>query len=137
MKDNILASLKASLVDTRSAGATITLEELLERKKYSGDIVTQYRLFNTDTETEVTSITDIISAMDKDKCTFVSISSDRISIHVIVDNIKVRWVNNCPEDRELRNQIGSGTKLLFGLNYMNDNDTTIPLKIVKVGLSGG
>lgn len=142
------AQLKTTIVnnlnDVRISAIAFFLEKLISRNIHGGGIE-QYRVKDIKTDTFVTNLADLISRIDetylKGDYNFNQPRQDTSrghSISVISNQFVVEINSNSNEDRVFSGRYGSGTKIIqFGLNYFNDLDTTLPLKIYDVAIISG
>lgn len=142
MKTEIVDIIKANLTDIRIAHARLLLEDLFIRKN-DNDFIPKYRVYIKGTETPVKDMTDFITQI---KPTDVEISahtggnssfSDKVSpIKVTVNNLEVRLILGSEQDVTVTMSHGAGADTInFILNYCNDGDPVLPLKIIGVTVS--
>lgn len=151
MKDVLVANFN----DDRIGAIQLFVERLLVRKNHGGG-VDQYRLFNTVSNSYITSMAQFINAIQTSIATNdLSMSYDYYtSLHtgdrthpmvVSLQNVEVRVDKNGDEtDRWLLQTYGNSSRkkdenvylktLCFSINYLSDADDTLPLKIYEVKL---
>lgn len=130
-----------NLNDIRISAITLFLERLIERKIHGGGI-NQYRIKNKLTDTYITSLADFISAIDEAELTYDfnysgdKAEADRLrSLIIIPNNFIIELDSHTDEDDLYFSHYGkSVNRIMFLLNYMNDGDTVLPLKVFDIRL---
>lgn len=138
MQTQVVEHLKSSLTDVRCVGTILDLEALLERKEFDDEVIPQYRVYIEGTDTPVTSVADVISNIDVGECEISSYTGKGSSIShtlspvmVTLNNLEVRTDIRFDIDHEVVSTFGRyGKRISFLLGYCNDNDTTLPLKVL-------
>lgn len=142
MKTEIVSLIKANLTDIRIAHARLLLEDLFVRQNYN-EFIPKYRVYIKGTETPITGMADFISQIKASDVELYahtggsSTFSDKVSpIKVTVNNLEVRLIPGSVEDVSVTMSHGSGADTInFILNYCNDGDLVLPLKIIGVTVS--
>ena len=130
-----------NLNDIRISAITLFLERLIERKVHGGGI-NQYRIKNKLTDTYITSLADFILAIDETELTYDfnysgdKAEADRLrSLIIIPNNFIIELDSHTDEDDLYFSRYGkSVNRIMFLLNYMNDGDTVLPLKVFDIRL---
>lgn len=127
--------------DVRISSIVLFINELIEREKYGGGI-NQYRIFDTKTNSFITSLNQFITAIDENSLSMrylygsEKMTGDRMHPMVAtIGNFVVQLNEYSEEDQEYFKTYGKATKINFLLNYLADGDTVLPLKIFEVRLS--
>lgn len=134
-------TLVDNLNDIRISAITLFLERLIERKVHGGGI-NQYRIKNKLTDTYITSLADFILAIDETELTYDfnysgdKAEADRLrSLIIIPNNFIIELDSHTDEDDLYFSRYGkSVNRIMFLLNYMNDGDTGLPLKVFDIRL---
>lgn len=137
----IKAIILQNLDDIRISSISLFLLKLISRKQFGGGI-NQYRLKNLNTGNYITSIEEFKVALDALMLTPDYNYNIRPNvgelIHpftVTIDNVAIELDKNSYEDEVYLSLFSADVqKLVFHLNYMNDGDTILPLKIIEVRL---
>lgn len=140
-KDELKTILVDNLRSPRQYGLQLFLTELLERGNYGGGIE-RYRVKNTVTGAYVTTLEELIAALDAEQLrprpmfNAPKLTGDRVHpAVVVVENLSVELLSYCEDDADFLQLSGSGTKKLYlYVNYVSDDDTVLPLKIYTVKL---
>lgn len=137
----VKAIILDNLADLRLQAINLFINKLIKRETDEVSIPI-YRLKNTNTNTDITSLAEFYSAIDENNLVMNYNFNQKIDpdsyIHgfiVVLKNIKVSF------DRSSQNDIGwiehygaQVNNLCFSLRYMNDADPILPLKITDVWL---
>jgi len=134
-------TLVDNLNDIRISAIMLFLERLIERKVHGGGI-NQYRIKNKLTDTYITSLADFILAIDEAELTYDfnysgdKAEADRLrSLIIIPNNFIIELDSHTDEDDLYFSRYGkSVNRIMFLLNYMNDGDTVLPLKVFDIRL---
>jgi len=134
------AIIAANLIDVRITSITLFINRLISRNLYSAGI-DQFRLKNTVTDTYIKNMQEFIAAIVPTHLTAdFNYNADRMtgnSIHPMVvtfDNIDVNLNRNSIEDELYFNAYGYSSKIQMSLNYLNDADPNLPLKVYTIKL---
>jgi len=139
------ATAKTTLVDNlndiRISAITLFINRLIERKVHGGGI-NQYRIKNKTTDTYITSVSDFILALDENELTYDfnysgdKAEADRLrSLIIIPNNFIIELDGHTDEDDLYFSRYGKTVnRIMFLLNYMNDGDSVLPIKVFDVRL---
>lgn len=133
-----------NLSDPRISGIQFFINNLIERQKHGGGI-NQYRITQLTSDTNlvyITSLEKFILAIDAAKliadCNYhadKATGNNTKSIVVYLTNLVVELDSKTDEDLLYISQFGAGNKkIALYLNYLNDADTVLPLKIYDIRL---
>lgn len=129
-----------NLNDNRLFSIQSFLTRLIKRSVF-GNGINQYRIKNLDNNTFITTLAEFSTHINHDELIAEynyseNATSDKIhSFIVIIGNYEVELDLNSTEDIIYLNKFGlNNKKIMFLLNYLNDNDTSLPIKITDVKL---
>lgn len=141
-KPQLVDVLKANYADSRMYGASLFIQELLQRKTH-GYGIPQYRMTNKNTSVVITSQADYENALDPAKLLaefpFFSekLTSDRTASFLLTPtNIEVSFHENSKSDIPFSKFLDFGNNpdarynVQYMIGYMNDADAALPLKII-------
>lgn len=144
-KNKLVDLIVANLDSNFCFPAIAFLDSLIERQKYDANIP-RYRIKDSVTNTRVTSVADF-----EDKLTIADIKysydynakfePDKMGpLLLYPTNFTVELIEGCEEDSLYFSKFGSGSnldgkmQLIFVLNYLNDADNSLPLKLIAIRL---
>ena len=135
------SQLKALIVDNlnddKLYGVQLLLTEMLSREMYDV-VMPRYRFKRA--AADITSLADLIAAINASAITvkasatyFSAAALSTIPVVVTIDEIEVTLNVSYQTDSKLTAQFGTGKSTLgFVMNYTNDGDAALPLKILNV-----
>ena len=145
-KAQVVAALKANLADPRCMAICLFIEEMLERKNAKASIP-RWRVKNKLTNTDITSVGDVIAAIIADHVTLkypfgtIVHQTDRVTgYNVRATNIEVTFMERAEDDfinGEFlggNSAVGSVFNFQFHMAYLNDADSDMPVKVVSIRL---
>lgn len=140
-KSDIKDIIVANLNDPRILSIQLFLTELITRNAIAGEGFETYRIKDTSTDTFITTLDELIAAIDANKLFAEYLKrSDRMTgdrVHptvVVLTQFEVSLIND-PYDEWFVNTYGSGKKFIaLYLNYISDADTTLPVKVYEIKL---
>lgn len=143
-KERVKELLQLNLRDERITSAALFISNIVQRKTY-GSGVEQYRIKNTLTGQWVTSLDEFINSISQDDV-FLSypyegerLAGDKVTgFLATIDHFEVIWNPESKSDKDFASFFDLKTQKLFQflMVYMNDGDTTLPVKATYVKLVG-
>lgn len=143
INDELIKAIKDSVNDIRLCSIKYFLIDLIERRT-DDPAIEKYRITNTKTNTKITTLSALLSALDKNELSGgFNYAADRLTgdrVHpcfAVPLNIEVDIDTRFQEDSILAQYFGSGKKrLFFSVSYVSDGDAALPLKAFDVKLTG-
>ena len=139
-KSKVKNALITSLNSDYALVINLFLEGLIERKVF-GDGLEQYRVYDKNADKFITSKDELIAAISEDRIEYGEVKESGntsgeyiIPVYVIPTNLSVTLNRHSNEDYRYLSKFGDSSAICFYMTYMNDLDTTFPLKVFNVKL---